>query len=54
MILGNKAKILIQPSLHLNRISADLKLIKDQLVTVTTKTDTDIPSTLNFSSVVFE
>lgn len=35
-------------------MAADLKLIKEQLVTVTTKTDTDIPSTLNFSSIVFE
>lgn len=38
----------------MNGISADLKLIKEQLVTVTTKTDTDIPSTLNFSTITFE
>lgn len=29
-------------------------MIKEQLVTVTTKTDTDIPSTLNFSTITFE
>lgn len=49
--MGNKAKVLITPKLFLNDIKADVNIIKDQLISVTTINDTGIPSTLNFSNI---
>ena len=47
------AKVLIYPRLTLNGLIANLNVVKNVLVSVTTFTDNDIPSTQNFNSLNF-
>jgi hypothetical protein len=53
IIMGNKARILVQPRLYVNQENANLEIITDRNITVTTINDTDIPSTVEFDKSKF-
>ncbi len=54
LIMGNKLKLLIQPRLYLNQQAVGLDIIKEQLVSIVTITETGIPSTVVLDKIKFD
>lgn len=53
MLMGSKARILIQPRLYMNSLPASLKLLSEPKVLITTINEADVPSSLTFDDIKF-
>ena len=49
-LMGNKAKIIVQPRLYVNNTPASLDLVQDTKITVTTYNEEDNPTVTHFSN----
>lgn len=52
-VMGATAKVLVSPRLTLNGLVANMNVVKNVQISVTTFTDSDIPSTQNFNNLNF-
>jgi len=53
-LMGNKAKILVQPRIYINKMAASVGIIKKPTITVTTMTTSDLPSTTLYDNLKFD